>query len=45
MSTSNPKSQLHLFNNCGHSPYIEYPEEFNRLIKDFCGRYATVQIE
>jgi len=45
MSTSNPRSQLHLFNNCGHSPYIEYPEEFNRLIKDFCGRYATVPIE
>jgi 2-hydroxy-6-oxo-6-(2'-carboxyphenyl)-hexa-2,4-dienoate hydrolase len=45
VSSGNPESQLHIFNNCGHSPYIEYPEQFNRLIKSFCGAYASPPIE
>jgi pimeloyl-ACP methyl ester carboxylesterase len=40
VSSSTLDSQLHIFNNCGHSPYIEYPEEFNRLIESFCGTYV-----
>ena len=28
-------SQLHTFENCGHTPMREYPEEFNRLVLDF----------
>ncbi len=39
-SSSSPKSQLHMFNNCGHFPYVEYPELFNRLVRDFCGTHA-----
>lgn len=45
VSSGNPESQLHMFNNCGHSPYIEYPELFNRLIIDFCGAYSSPPIE
>jgi 2-hydroxy-6-oxo-6-(2'-carboxyphenyl)-hexa-2,4-dienoate hydrolase len=45
VSSGNPESQLHMFNNCGHSPYIEYPELFNRLIIDFCGAYSSPSIE
>jgi 2-hydroxy-6-oxo-6-(2'-carboxyphenyl)-hexa-2,4-dienoate hydrolase len=40
VSSGNPESRLHMLNNCGHSPYIEYPEQFNRLIKSFCGAYV-----
>ena len=40
VSSSVSESQLHMFNNCGHHPYIEQPEQFNRLIKNFCGAYA-----
>ena len=45
MSTNNPRAEFHLYNNYGHPPYIEYPEEFNRLIRSFCGRYATVPVD
>jgi pimeloyl-ACP methyl ester carboxylesterase len=30
-----PNARLHLFDNCGHTPQLEYPEEFNTLIRDF----------
>ena len=36
-----PGSQLVLFDECGHSPYIEYPEIFNRLIRSFCGSFSV----
>lgn len=30
-----PNSQLHIFPNCGHHPYLEYPEKFDRLVLEF----------
>ena len=28
-------SQLHVFSNCGHHPYLEYPTRFNQLVLEF----------
>jgi pimeloyl-ACP methyl ester carboxylesterase len=28
-------NQLQIFPNCGHHPYLEYPDKFNRLVLDF----------
>ncbi|MBI4301731.1 MAG: alpha/beta fold hydrolase [Chloroflexi bacterium] len=30
-----PNSQLHIFPDCGHAPYLERPEEFNQVVLDF----------
>ena len=30
-----PCSQLHVFDNCGHYPQYEHPEEFNKIVNDF----------
>jgi pimeloyl-ACP methyl ester carboxylesterase len=30
-----PNNQLEIFPNCGHHPYLEYPDKFNRLVLDF----------
>jgi pimeloyl-ACP methyl ester carboxylesterase len=30
-----PNNELHIFPNCGHHPYLEYPEKFNQLVIDF----------
>ncbi len=30
-----PNSQLHIFPNCGHHPYLEYPTQFDRLVLAF----------
>lgn len=30
-----PNSQLQIFPNCGHHPYLEYPTKFDRLVLDF----------
>jgi pimeloyl-ACP methyl ester carboxylesterase len=30
-----PNVQVHIFDNCGHLPMLEYTSEFNRLILDF----------
>jgi pimeloyl-ACP methyl ester carboxylesterase len=30
-----PNSQLHIFSNCGHHPYLEYPARFDRLVLEF----------
>jgi pimeloyl-ACP methyl ester carboxylesterase len=30
-----PNSQLHIFPNCGHHPYLEYPAQFDRLVLEF----------
>jgi 2-hydroxy-6-oxo-6-(2'-carboxyphenyl)-hexa-2,4-dienoate hydrolase len=40
-----PGSGLLLFDECGHSPYIEYPELFNRTIKSFCGAHSSPPID
>ena len=45
VSASVLQSQLHLFNNCGHHAYMEYPEQFNKLIKNFCGSNTPVPPE
>jgi 2-hydroxy-6-oxonona-2,4-dienedioate hydrolase len=40
-----PGSQLHVFNDCGHWPQWEYPDEFNGLISQFaetCARGRAV---
>ncbi|HKO95479.1 MAG TPA: alpha/beta hydrolase [Pyrinomonadaceae bacterium] len=31
-----PNSRLMIFRECGHLPHEEYPEEFTRLIAEFC---------
>jgi pimeloyl-ACP methyl ester carboxylesterase len=33
-----PNSQLHIFPDCGHHPYLEYPAEFDRLVLDFMAK-------
>ncbi len=30
-----PNSQLQIFPNCGHHPYLEYPAKFDRLVLEF----------
>lgn len=30
-----PNAELHVFDQCGHLPQMEYPEQFNKLITDF----------
>jgi 2-hydroxy-6-oxo-6-(2'-carboxyphenyl)-hexa-2,4-dienoate hydrolase len=45
ISSGTLDSQLHIFNNCGHSPYMEYPDRFNRLIRNLCGKNAFLPIE
>ena len=32
-----PGSRLIVFRNCGHIPHEEYPEEFTKVVADFCG--------
>ena len=32
-----PGSRLIVFLNCGHVPHEEYPEEFTKVVVDFCG--------
>jgi pimeloyl-ACP methyl ester carboxylesterase len=33
-----PNSQLHIFPDCGHHPYLEYPAKFDRLVLDFMAK-------
>lgn len=35
VSAASPRSRMQIFGKCGHLPFIEYPEEFNRLLVDF----------
>ena len=30
-----PNAELHILDSCGHGPYFEHPEEFNRLVLEF----------
>ncbi len=34
-ATNLPNSQLQIFANCGHHPYLEYPAKFNRSVLEF----------
>jgi 2-hydroxy-6-oxonona-2,4-dienedioate hydrolase len=36
-------SELHWVERCGHTPMMEHPEEFNRLVLDFLARAAHFQ--
>ena len=40
-----PGLQLVVFDECGHSSYIEYPELFNTLIRHFCGAFSVPPID
>ncbi len=37
-ATGIPNNQLQIFPNCGHHPYLEYPDKFNRSILEFLSR-------
>jgi pimeloyl-ACP methyl ester carboxylesterase len=30
-----PKARLVTFEKCGHKPMYEYPEHFNKVVRDF----------
>jgi pimeloyl-ACP methyl ester carboxylesterase len=30
-----PQAQVHIFEDCGHHPYLEYPDRFDRLVLEF----------
>jgi len=30
-----PRSQLHVFGQCGHWTQVEHPDRFHRLVADF----------
>ncbi len=34
-ATGLPNNQLQIFPNCGHHPYLEYPDRFNRSVLEF----------
>jgi len=34
-----PHAELHLFDKCGHLPYLEHPNEFNALVTEFLRRF------
>jgi pimeloyl-ACP methyl ester carboxylesterase len=36
-----PNCQLHIFSECGHHPYLEYPEQFDRLVLAFLSAKKT----
>jgi pimeloyl-ACP methyl ester carboxylesterase len=36
-----PGSRLIVFLNCGHVPHEEYPEEFTKVVADFCKRESV----
>jgi pimeloyl-ACP methyl ester carboxylesterase len=40
-----PGSRIVFFDNCDHFVHIEYPDLFNRTIKNFCGAYAFSPVE
>jgi pimeloyl-ACP methyl ester carboxylesterase len=35
-----PGSELEIFADCGHAPFLEEPEKFNSRIKEFIAKYA-----
>jgi pimeloyl-ACP methyl ester carboxylesterase len=36
-----PGTRLLVFDDCSHTPHVEYPDLFNRTIRSFCGAYAS----
>ena len=39
INTATPVSEMHVFNSSGHSSHVEHPEEFTRVVGEFCGRF------
>lgn len=39
ISKATPISQMHVFGNSGHASHVEYPEQFNAVVTDFCGQF------
>jgi pimeloyl-ACP methyl ester carboxylesterase len=39
INKATPISQLHVFANSGHESHIEYPEQFNRVVVNFCSQF------
>ncbi len=37
-AASLPHNRLQIFPNCGHHPYLEYPDKFNQLVLDFLAK-------
>ena len=37
ISKSTDQAQLHFFNQCGHAPYHEYPQEVTEIMVSFMG--------
>jgi pimeloyl-[acyl-carrier protein] methyl ester esterase len=31
----NPSAKIDIFKNCGHFPFLSYPQEFNRVVREF----------
>jgi 2-hydroxy-6-oxo-6-(2'-carboxyphenyl)-hexa-2,4-dienoate hydrolase len=38
INKATPISQLHVFANSGHESHIEYPEQFNQVVTNFCSQ-------
>ena len=39
INVATPVSELHVFNQSGHASHVEYPEEFTRVVGDFCSQF------
>jgi 2-hydroxy-6-oxonona-2,4-dienedioate hydrolase len=39
INKATPISQLHVFGNSGHASHVEYPEQFNAVVTNFCGQF------
>jgi pimeloyl-ACP methyl ester carboxylesterase len=39
INKATPISQLHVFANSGHESHIEYPEQFNQVVVNFCSQF------
>ena len=41
-ATGLPSHQLQIFPNCGHHPYLEYPDRFNRSVLEFLQEKSAI---
>jgi len=39
INIATPISQMHAFGNSGHASHVEYPEQFNEVVTNFCGQF------
>jgi pimeloyl-ACP methyl ester carboxylesterase len=39
-----PNNQLSIFPNCGHHPYLEYPDKFDRLVLEFLAKSVDLKV-